>query len=196
MKIFLKSLKYYALFPIIACLPGFVLNLCGFFWMNMNIVVVPALTAVLYILFRKKIDMAFAMKANGAIFLVLTVIFTIMMMIAKGNVESLLMGYFSCLILPFFPIMIMMAIMGKFAVLYVCAILSYLAAFIVTACYEKVNIRKLVVPVSAVLVCVTTSTVLYVNRPLVKYAGHGFDYMRGYSSTDLLIIWYMPKTQS
>lgn len=80
--------------------------------------------------------------------------------------------------------MIMMAIMGKLVVLYVCSMLSYLVAFIVTAICEKVKIRKIVFPAIIVVVCATVSTVLYVNRPTVKYAGHGFDYMHGYSSTD------------
>lgn len=184
MKTILKSLKYYVLIPIIACLPGFVLNLCGSFWMNMNIVVVPALVAIIYVLFRKRIDMTIACKANGIILMTLSVIFTVMMIVADGNAESLLMSFYSYLILPFFPIMIMMAIMGKLVVLYVCSMLSYLVAFIVTAICEKVKIRKIVFPAIIVVVCATVSTVLYVNRPTVKYAGHGFDYMHGYSSTD------------
>lgn len=184
MKVVIKSLKYYVLIPLIASIPGFVLNLCGSFGMNMNIVVVPALTAIIYFVFRKKLDMDLAMKTNGVILLTLAVVFTVMMLIADGNVESLLMSYFSYLILPFFPIMIIMAIMGKFMLLYVCAMLSYMAAFIVSACYEKVYIRKIIIPAIIMVLCAITSSVLYMNRPTVKYAGHGFDYMHGFSSTD------------
>ena len=123
MKTALKSFKYYAWIPLIASIPGFILNLAGSSWMNVNIIVVPLLTAFIYILCRKKIDMSAATKANGIIFLALLVIFTGMMVVAGGNTESLLMSYFSFLILPFFPIMLLMAIMGRFMLLYACALL-------------------------------------------------------------------------
>lgn len=184
MKIALKSIKYYALIPLIASIPGFILNLCGSYWMNANVIVVPLMTALIYILFRKKIEMSFAAKANGIIFLVLLICFTGMMVVADGNTDSLLMSCFSYLILPFFPIMLFMSIMGKFMLLYACALLSYLAAFIVSACFAKMNIKKLIVPGAVALICIAVSTALYLNRPTVRYAGHGFDYMHGYSSTD------------
>ena len=184
MKIVLKSLKYYALIPLIASIPGFVLSLCGFFWMDMNIVVVPLVTALIYVLFRKKIDMSFAAKANGIVFFALMLIFTGMMVIADGNVESLLISYFSYLILPFFPIMIIMAMMGKFMLLYACALLSYLTAFIISTFCAKVNMKKYIIPCIVAVICIAASTILYLDRPTVKYAGHGFEYMHGYSSTD------------
>lgn len=68
--------------------------------------------------------------------------------------------------------------------LYACALLSYLAAFIVSDFFAKINIKKLIVPGIVAVICITTSTVLYLDRPTVKYAGHGFEYMHGYSSTD------------
>lgn len=184
MKSIMKSLKYYVLIPFIASLPGFALNFGGTFCMNLNIVVVPVLTAIIYILFRNKLDMAFAVKANGVILLILIVCFTGMMAISKGNIESLLMSYFSYLILPFLPIMIVMVIMGKFMLLYASAMLSYLAAFIVATLFERVNFKKILIPAIVVIICVITSTILYQNNPLIKYGGHGFEYMNGYSSTD------------
>lgn len=184
MKTVLKVLKYYALIPLIASIPGFILNLCGLFWMDMNLVTVPLVIALIYIFFRKKMDMCFAAKANGIIFFTLLVCFTGMMSIAEGNVDSLLMSYFNYLIIPFFPIMFIMAIMGKFMLLYTCALVSYLTAFVVSAFFAKINIKKLIVPGIVTVICIVTSTVLYLNRPSVKHAGHGFNYMHGYSSTD------------
>ncbi len=184
MKTVLKALKYYAWIPLIASVPGFVLNFCGYFWMNLNMLLVPAVTVLIYILFRKKLDVEFAAKVNGIIFLSLLIIFTGMMIAADGNVESLLMSSFSYLILPFFPILLLMTMMGAYMQLYVCALLSYLAAFIVSVCLAKKSIKKLALPAIAAVICMAASTVLYLNRPTVKYAGHGFDYMHGYSSTD------------
>ena len=181
-KTLLKSLKYYALIPFIACLPGFVLNLCGL--SNINVVLVPVLTAVIYILFRKKLDMAFAVKANGVILLALLLCLTGMMAITKGNIEGLFMSSFSYLILPFLPIMLIFALMGKFMLLYVTAILTYIAAFIVCAFFAKIDVRKILIPAGIAIICIGACTLLYNNRPSVKYGGHGFEYMNGYSSTD------------
>ena len=178
----LKVLNYYALIPIISCIPGFVLNLCG--CMNMNLFVVPFMMVLFYILFRKKLDMAFAAKVNGIVFLGLLLCFTGMLIAAKGNVDGLLMSYFTFLILPFFPIALVMALMGEFMLLYVCVLVSYLAAFIVSACFSKINMKKVILPAAAAITCILLSTVLYQNRPSMKYGGHGFDYMHGYSSTD------------
>lgn len=182
MKTVLKSLKYYALIPLIASIPGLAIGLCGSLWIAA--IIVPAVTAGIYILLRKKLDTAFAMKANGAIFLGLMVIFTVMMIIAKGSVSGIIMSYFSYLILPFAPVILLMALMGDYLTLYACAMVTYLVAFMVCACCEKVSIKKIIVPAMAVILCVAVSTAFYINRPEVKYGGHGFDYMNGYSSTD------------
>ncbi|MCQ2407583.1 MAG: substrate-binding domain-containing protein [Oscillospiraceae bacterium] len=184
MKTLLKSLKYYALIPLIASIPGLALTLCGSFGMKASVVAVPLVTALIYILFRKKIDMNFSAKTNGIIFLALLVIFTGMMVVADGNVESLMMSYFSFLILPFFPIMIIMALTGEFMLLYAGALLSYLTAFIVSAFFAKISKKIYILPGIVGAICIAANIALYINSPTVKYAGHGFDYMHGYSSTD------------
>ena len=184
MKTVLKSLLYYVLIPLIVCIPGFILNMMGFFWMNMNIIILPIFTAIFYIVFRKKLDMAFAMKANGIILFVLLLCFTGMMILADGNIESTLMSYFNFLILPFFPIIIVMMIMGQYLLLYTCAMLCFAVGFVMAAYFEKVKVKKMVIPVVVVVICIITNTLLYCNRPSVKYAGHGFEYMHGYSSTN------------
>lgn len=184
MKTVWKALKYYAVLPFLASLPGLVLSLCGAFRMQANILVIPVSTALLYVLFRKKLDMPFAAKANGAVLLALLLCFTGMMIAADGNDESALMSWFSCLILPFFPIIIIMDLTGNFMLLYVCALLSYLTAFAVAACFAKLNPKKLVIPAAAAVICLAVSTAFYLNRPTVRYSGHGFEYMHGYSSTD------------
>ena len=121
MKVFFKSLIYYALIPFIASLPGFILNLCGLDFMYMNMIIVPVLAAIIYVLFRNKLDMKLAVKTNGIILFVLLICFTIMMIIAKGNTEGRFISYFSYLILPFLPILFLMALMGQFMILYICA---------------------------------------------------------------------------
>lgn len=184
MKLLSKSLTYYALIPFVASLPGFILNLCGLNFMYMNMIVVPTLAAVIYILFRKKLDMSLSVKVNGIVLFILLIIFTIMMVVAKGNTESVLMSNFSYLVLPFLPILFILVITGKFMLLYMCAFLTYFVSFIISLVITKADIKKLFIPIGISLICIGLCTYLYNNRPSIKYAGHGFDYMHGYSSTD------------
>ena len=184
MKKVLKILNYYALIPFIASIPGLILSLCGIVCTYISLFVVPLIIAIIYILFRKKIDMPFAMKVNGITLLVLFVCFTVMMIFADGNIESTLMSCFSYLILPFAPVTIIMFIMGELMLLYICAVFSYFLAFAITVFFEKVNIKKFIAPAGIILVCIIISTAFYLNQPSLRYKGHGFDYMNGYSSTD------------
>lgn len=182
MKNLSKVLLYYAWIPFIASLPGFVLNLCGL--STINILVVPLLTAAIYICLRKKLDIVLAAKVNGLIFLMLLACFTVMMLFSSGNIEGILMSNFSWLIIPFAPIMLILVLMGENLLLYATALLTYATAFLVSAALGKVNLKRIWLPVGLTALCLLANTVLYQNRPSVKYAGHGFEYMHGFSSTD------------
>lgn len=129
--------------------------------------------------------MRFAAVVNGAAFLILLFCFTIMMVIAKGAVEGRFMNGFDVMLFPFAPIILMLTLMGEKLVLYACTFLTYAAAFLYSGYLSKTNIRKLYyAPAAAALLCIALCGYLYMTRPAVKYAGHGFKYMHGYSSTD------------
>ena len=182
MKKLLKIALFCVLIPFIASLPGLILGFAGL--SQANIVIVPVLTVLIYVLFRKKLDLPFAAKTNGIWALILLVCFTIMMLFSSGNVEGVIMANFAWFILPFAPIILIHALMGQSMLLYLTAFLTYIAAFAVAACFAKIKLKKVWIPFVVAVICLATSTVLYLNRPSVKYAGHGFDYMHGYSSTD------------
>ena len=182
MKKLLKILLYYALFPFIANLAGLALDFCGL--ASVGLIAMPLLVCAIYILARNKLDTDLAMKTNGWAAIILLVCFTVMMLIVSGNVDSRLMIRFCWLIVPFAPIILGHMLMRQNLLLFATAILTYAAAFAVLAFYEKIRIRKILIPLAAAVVCVGLSTYLYLNRPSVKYGGHGFDYMNGYSSTD------------
>lgn len=178
----LKALLFYALIPFVASLPGLFLSLTGWDWVIP--VSVPLLTALAYFLFRKKIDLPFACKVNAVILLVLMTVFTVMMVIASGSVEGLIMSHFSWLILPLAPVMLILRLMDEMLLLYLTAFLTYLAALLVCAVMSKVSLKRWIVPAAIVLLLCLVNTHLYLHRPAVRYSGHGFDYMHGYSSTD------------
>ena len=172
----------YALIPLAASVVGFALGLIGL--SRTNFILVPLLVSAIYVLFWKKIDLAAMARINGILFLVLLVCFTVMMVISSGNVEGVLMSNFSWFILPFAPIILIHALMGQNMILFAAALLSYACAFLVTAFLGKARVRRMLLPAVLALACIIADVFLYANRPSVRYAGHGFEYMHGYSSTD------------
>ncbi len=183
MKRILKILLYCAVLPLAASLPGFALSIFAGL-PEANVVLVPLTAAAICFLFRKRMDTLFAAKTYGVTLLILLVCFTVMMLISSGSVEGALMANFCWLILPLAPVVLVYFLMGQYAALYVTAFLTYAALFAVTAVLGKFRTKKALVPAVLAAVCVITSAALYVNRPAARYAGHGFDYMHGYSSTD------------
>ena len=182
MKRFFRILHYYALIPFIASLLGFILAL--FVSSEIAFFAVPVFTAAIYLLFRKRIDMPFAAKVNGIAAILLLTCFTIMMLMASGNVEGEFMQNFCWLIIPFTPVLLLNMFMGEYMLLYAAVLLTYAAVFVVCAYFSKIKWKKTSVPFVLAVLCVLISGYLYSNRPSVKYAGHGFAYMHGYSSTD------------
>ena len=174
---------HFALIPFIISLLGlFVFIACGLPYVN--IVIVPALAGIVYLIFKRKMDMPFAAKVNGIILLLLLVSFTVMMFISSGNVDgSLMMGYYH-LTLPFVPLTFFYSFTGHRMLHNIIVFLTYAVSFAVTAYSAKFKIKKIIVPSVIAAACIITSSVLYFNRPAAKYSGHGFKYMHGYSSTD------------
>ena len=177
MKVFLKIFLYYALIPFIASIPGL-------FVASGDIIVVPLAAALIYLILSEKHDLTFAFKVNEITAVTLFICFMVMMLISSGNVDGDLMDFFCKLIFPFEPIILNHAIMGDNIFLFLAALLTYTVAFMVTAYFSKIKLRKVIAPTVIAIVCLITSLIMYSNRPAVRYKGHGFDYMHGYSSTD------------
>ncbi len=149
----------------------------------------PLFTLLIYFLFHKiikpsKYDYRGGMYVNGITLLVLTVIFTVMMFIAEGSISGTIMSYFNLLILPFSPSMIVF-LTEESGAFYISVFLTYLIGFVFCAAASKeLKIKRIIIPAICIVLCLCSCTHLYLNRPEIKYAGHGFDYMNGYSSTD------------
>ena len=170
----------YALIPFVSSFIGFLLAIFDFG--DFNIVVVPLVATIIYILLRKKLQNSFWII--GVILLVLVLTFTVLMFVASGNVEGVLISYFNYLILPFSPLMLFYSLMTKNVELYLIVFITFALMFIASAIIDKISIKKVLIVLVAVLLGVGFDSYLYLNRPSVKYGGHGFKYMHGYSSTD------------
>ena len=107
-----------------------------------------------------------------------------MMIISSGNVEGMLMSYFSYLVIPFAPLLLMYSLMARNIQLYLIVFLTYITMFVTSTVINKIAVKKLLVVLMVILLGGCFDGYLYMNRPSVKYGGHGFKYMHGYSSTD------------
>ena len=180
MKKIIEFLLCYALIPLLSSIIGFLLAI--FDLGNFNIVVVPLVAVLFYLLLRKKLKNSFWII--GIILLVLGVTFTLMMFISSGDVEGVLMSYFSYLVLPFAPLLLMYSLMAGNIQLYIIVFLTYIVMFAASAVINKAAVKKVLIVLMVILLGGCFDTYLYMNRPSVKYGGHGFKYMHGYSSTD------------
>lgn len=182
MKKFKTFLYHYAGMPFLASLLCLVVAFFGI--EDIFLYVVPVLTLVFHYVFRKETDLEAGVKINGCIVLGLLIIFTLMMVYAKGNLEGAVMSCFSWAIFPFAPAIFVMQLMGQTEALYLMAFVTYAAAFVFYFVLAKPGFRKIVVPVLVAIGLIGANTYLYMNRPAARYAGHGFQYMNGFSSTD------------
>ncbi len=142
------------------------------------------LLTLLYFLFRKKLlpPLTPILGLITGLF-VLTV--TVLLVISKGNVEGTLVQggmTFLTLLLPGFFLFMLMT---PYDLLYLLPLLPFLA-FLWSILFRKQfsAFRKAIPFLAALLVLAGISMGFYLNRPSKKYAGHGFKYMHGYSSTD------------
>ena len=138
MKKIIEFLLCYALIPFLSSIIGFLLAI--FDLEKLNFIVVPLVAVLFYILFRKKLKNSFWII--GIILSVLGVSFTVMMFISSGNVEGVLMSYFSYLVLPFAPLLLMFSLMAKNIQLYLIVFLTYITMFVTSAIINKVAVKK------------------------------------------------------
>ena len=177
-----KAAAYLIAVPFVSSIAGFFVCMTG--KAELVLLAVPLVAVLIYTALYRKINVRFAAICNGAAFLFLLICFTVMMVIAKGGVEGVVMGYFTWLLVPFAPISLMLMLMGENLVLYATAFILYAAVFILLAYRSGLRLRRGYIPLGIIILCIGTSAYLYMNRPAVRYAGHGFKYMHGFSSTD------------
>ena len=177
-----KAAVYIIAVPFVSSIAGFFVCMTG--KAEIVLLAVPLVAVLIYTALYRKINVRFAAICNGAAFLFLLICFTVMMVIAKGGVEGVVMGYFTWLLVPFAPISLMLMLMGENLVLYATAFILYAAVFILLAYRSGLRLRRGYIPLGIIILCIGTSAYLYMNRPAVRYAGHGFKYMHGFSSTD------------
>ena len=150
------------------------------------LILVPALTGLLYFGLGERLDRRWGAAVNGAALLILMVGFTLLMVLSRGSVNSTPFGYLLWLTLPFFPLWLLLSLMGERLILVLAIFLTYASGYLFCTCRKgkRPRWRRLVLPGVGLALCAALCTVLYCSRPEVRYGGHGFAYMHGFSSTD------------
>ena len=179
----LRCILFVLLLPIsslggIAAMIGLPLVLVGLCW--------PVTLTILYLLLRKKLTPS-VITVNGVVAGLILLSLTVVMVLAKGNTEGLVMsnavqiigwispGLVTLLLFPQTWIWMILLWIGTPA----------LAFFLAVFLQKRAAVLKKALPcLAGALVCLIVMTYQYVNRPSVRYGGHGFEYMHGYSSTD------------
>ena len=150
------------------------------------LVTVPLLTWLIYFSLGGRVDRRRGARINGISLLLLALCFTVLMVLGKGSVDSTAVGQLLWLTLPFCPLWLILSLMGERLILVLAIFLTYAAGYLFCTCRkgERPRWRRLVLPGVGLALCAALCTVLYCSRPEVRYGGHGFAYMSGFSSTD------------
>ena len=152
-------------------------------------VIAFALLALLYFLLRKLLVPS-VIRMNAVITGISVLVVTILFIASKGNTEGRLfhdtLPFLYMFIAPGF-FLIQLYQEGT-AVLALMTPLFALHALLLSILFQKrFAVFKKLLPILAAtlfLVLAGISLGFYLNRPAKRYAGHGFKYMHGYSSTD------------
>lgn len=148
-----------------------------------------AVGVLVVFLTRKKIELV-TVKTLGIINLILWAGFTIGMLIGKGNADGTALLFMAGLLFPFIPSYILMSLMVMTGGIYVMnmgiVLAETCAAYAALCLREK---RLILWKQGAALILVAAlatggNTWMYSQRDEARYGGHGFEFMRGYSSTD------------
>lgn len=150
------------------------------------LVTVPLLTWLIYFSLDGRVDRRRGARINGISLLLLALCFTVLMVLGKGSVDSTAVGQLLWLTLPFCPLWLILSLMGERLILVLAIFLTYASGYLFCTCRkgERPRWRRLVLPGVGLALCAALCTGLYCNRPEVRYGGHGFAYMHGFSSTD------------
>ena len=150
----------------------------------------------LYLLFRKKLIPAVAVT-NGVLAGVLILGITVLMAVTKGNTDGSVMMTASRILALGLPgyLVIYIGMQAEW-MLVVATAAPVLAFFLSLILQKRFGLLKKAIPfLAAGALCIGACVMLYANRPSVRYGGHGFEYMHGWSSTDFsdYMVWSEPS---
>ena len=184
----------------------FILLICPFFaelihvgimiFLNMSemdpdlvilLAILPLCQVLSYLLIHKKINHTLASKIYACALIFYLSFFTVLLYLDRGKMYTDKMRvFFSFLWLIPYPFTVWAAVYTRNVFVFLILMASLLVSWALAVWFsdKKKPAKKLIAFSLAVFTLVGLDLYLYVQSPNVKYAGHGFPYMHGYSSTD------------
>lgn len=158
------------------------------------IFVVPSSVTLIFVVFiiiyyafsRKKIDES-TLKMIFIINILSYLALLISMIISQSYTTHPIWYSFFGINFPFAFIFFFSMFIGEFfeSIILVIAVNTVELIFCCWVVKPKIDIKKIIIISCCFLLTIGLDVYFYQNSPSQKYQGHGFDYMNGYSSTDL-----------
>ena len=179
----LLVLLYYIFIPLVASVIGTVIGL-----LILSFITIPCVIVILYKKMPEKIrDWDLIRRVNGIVVILLFLNFTISVVLCSGELDSERICKYMFVAVPLLPLWLVQFYFRATVLCFIAYVLTYGAAyFMAVEASKKKTSFKILCPVALfIAACVMIIAYqYYYNRPSVKYAGHGLDYMNGFSSTD------------
>lgn len=183
-KTIVSLLKYYVVINLTISTASAALVLCGIpIWGTAAVMYLGII--LWYVGFRRRLD-RYAILSNFIAAAVLMIAFTALLIMGKGSMSGSLMTCIAYFAFPFFFQFMMLTLVGSLAEFVLVMLGAVWLELVLSILLQKRYdlLKKFAVFVLVMAVLAGVDLYYYNNRPELKYAGHGFDYMNGYSSTD------------
>lgn len=121
-------------------------------------------------------------------FFFIFIIFTLSMIISNGYLSDSIWNIYFTILFPLFPFLLITSLWGLYATsIFFPVIFMFIhVLFIYYLLKPKMSLRPISIGLLCICIISSLNVYMYSNSPARKYnGGHNFDYMNGYSSTDL-----------
>ena len=191
MRQLMSILLAYAGIPFLACISCLSAALLDLPYWTYGLLV-PGFTVLIYLLLRRRLNLPLAVKVNAISLALLSLFLFAAVFISSGNAHGPAYTCFEIAAIPFVVLNVLMRLTGNTPVVFIVIPLTYTAGLAVSAVLcgkadPPLRRPRLWLPLLCVCIsaaCCAGTFYLYSRRPEVRYSGHGFAYMNGYSSTD------------
>lgn len=111
----------------------------------------------------------------------------ICLIVSNGYITHSIWGLFAISQFPFYFTMLFAVLIGDYLSLILFLVLCHMSELIICYCVvkPKIETKKIITVMTCIFLSFCSDAYLFFNSPSHKYKPHDFEYMNGYSSTDL-----------
>lgn len=187
-------LKYYVLFYFVSSLVFIPVILLMFRESELPIFmfVVGLIISMGYFAFVYKLKHNFSKEEWNVYvysFFVFVMTITLCMFISQGRFVHPIWSILYIVIAPFIPLMFFLQFSGLYieSIIVVIFIMCMNICFYYKSLKPQINIRKMIGLLGCIVCMIGLNSYIYITNSSKKYVGHGFEYMNGFSSTNLVM---------